>query len=57
VSRAKVRYSDVISERLYNGGWLLAVMHDGRRIVSRFFEYKLRDAKQRFIADIQAGLL
>ena len=48
---------DVSAERLHSGGYLLAVMRDGRRIAARYFDYSLREAKARFLADIKAGLL
>jgi len=51
------RAKEVSAEKMTSGGWLLAVLHDGRRIHSRYFDYTLREAKQRFIADIRAGLL
>ncbi len=50
-----LRQRDVSAERLTGGGWLLAVMHDGRRIAARYFDYTLREAKARFLADVKAG--
>jgi hypothetical protein len=41
-------------EGLHSGGWLLAVVHDGRRIAARYFDYTLREAKARFLADVRA---
>lgn len=52
---ARIRQRDVTAERLHSGGWLLAVVHDGRRIAARYFDYTLREAKARFLADIKAG--
>jgi hypothetical protein len=49
------RQRDITAEPLASGGWLLAVMHDGRRIAARYFDYTLREAKARFLADIKAG--
>lgn len=51
---ARIRQRDVTVERLHGGGWLLAVVHDGRRIAARYFDYTLREAKARFMADVRA---
>lgn len=55
MKRQPIRHADIMVEKLVSGGWLLSVIHDGRRIASRHFDYTLREAKSRFIADIKAG--
>lgn len=54
---ARLTQRDVTAERLPSGSWLLAVMHDGRRITAVYFYYPLREAKARFLADVRAGLI
>jgi hypothetical protein len=57
MSMARLTQRDVTAERLPSGSWLLAVMHDGRRITAVYFYYPLREAKARFLADVRAGLI
>lgn len=52
---ATLRQADVACVPLVSGGWLLAVVHDGRRITARYFETSKRAAKVRFLADVKAG--
>ena len=53
--RKAIKHNEITAERLVGGGWRLSVMIDGRLVSRRYFDYTLREAKSRFIADIQAG--
>ncbi len=52
-----LRRRDVSAERLTGGGWRLSALYAGRLVTGRYFDYPLRDAKARFVADVRAGLL
>lgn len=56
MSHNTIRAADISAERMRSGGWLLAIMHDNRRIAARYFGYTLRQARAEFLADLRAGI-
>lgn len=52
-----LRQRDVSAERLTGGGWRLSAVVGDRLVTGRYFDYTLREAKARFVADARAGAL